>query len=54
MASQVLSELVAAIAGGTVKVIDLTQTLRPSTPVIQLPPPLRPIRPVLDLGHLQI
>jgi kynurenine formamidase len=40
MASQVLTDLVAAIAGGKVKVIDLTQTLRPSTPVIQLPPPL--------------
>ena len=40
MPSQVLTELVAALAGGKVKVIDLTQTLKPSTPVIQLPPPL--------------
>ena len=40
MASNILSELVAAIAGGKVKVVDLTQTLKPSTPVIQLPPPL--------------
>jgi kynurenine formamidase len=29
-----------AIADGRIKVIDLTQTLKPSTPVIQLPPPL--------------
>ena len=29
-----------AIADGRIKVIDLTQTLMPSTPVIQLPPPL--------------
>ena len=40
MASNILTELVAAIAGGKVKVVDLTQTLKPSTPVIQLPPPL--------------
>jgi kynurenine formamidase len=34
----VLTQLVAALADGAVKVVDLTQTLRPSTPVIQLPP----------------
>jgi kynurenine formamidase len=37
MSSEVLAQLVAAISGGSVKVIDLTQTLRSSTPIIQLP-----------------
>jgi len=36
--SNVLTELVSALASGSVRVVDLTQTLRPSTPVIQLPP----------------
>ncbi|HEX6142907.1 MAG TPA: cyclase family protein [Geminicoccaceae bacterium] len=36
--NNVLAELVAALAAGSVRVVDLTQTLRPSTPVIQLPP----------------
>ena len=36
--SNVLTELVSALANGSVRVVDLTQTLRPSTPVIQLPP----------------
>lgn len=35
---QVLAGLMAALADGAVRVVDLTQTLRPSTPVIQLPP----------------
>lgn len=35
---QILSELVSAMAGGQVKVVDLTQPLEPKTPTIQLPP----------------
>jgi kynurenine formamidase len=38
MSREVLAQLLAAIGGGSVKVIDLTQTLGPSTPIIQLPP----------------
>jgi kynurenine formamidase len=45
MSDDLLMKLAAALAGGTVKVIDLTQTLRPSTPVIQLPPPIAPSDP---------
>lgn len=38
MSSDLLSQFAAAIASGAVKVVDLTQTLRPSTPIIALPP----------------
>jgi kynurenine formamidase len=38
MASNVLKDFAAALTSGAVKVVDLTQTLRPSTPVIALPP----------------
>ena len=38
MAQDLLAALVAALAGGSLRIVDLTQTLRPSTPVIQLPP----------------
>lgn len=34
-----LEGLVRGLAGGSVQVVDLTQTLTPETPVIQLPPP---------------
>lgn len=34
-----LARLAGALAGGDVRVIDLTQTLTPTTPIIQLPPP---------------
>ncbi len=34
----VLTDLVAALASGAVKVVDLSQTLGPDTPVIELPP----------------
>jgi kynurenine formamidase len=37
MSTQVLAQLVAALGDGGVRVVDLTQTLRPSTPIIQLP-----------------
>ena len=38
MSSAILAQLVGALAEGRIKVVDLTQTLRPSTPIIQLPP----------------
>jgi kynurenine formamidase len=38
-------QFASAVADGRVKVVDLTQTLRPSTPVIQLPPPFAPSDP---------
>jgi kynurenine formamidase len=42
---QVLASFAAALAGGGIRILDLSQTLRPSTPVIQLPPPLAPSQP---------
>ena len=45
MSGDLLMQFAAAIADGKVKVIDLTQTLRPSTPVIQLPSPFAPSDP---------
>ncbi|MEM7021839.1 MAG: cyclase family protein, partial [Pseudomonadota bacterium] len=36
--SDILTQLTAAIGEGGIKVVDLTHTLRPSTPIIQLPP----------------
>src|SRR5262249_49021933 len=38
MPTDVLMRLAEALATGAVRVVDLTQTLQPSTPVIQLPP----------------
>ena len=45
MSADLLLQFASAIADGKVKVIDLTQTLRPSTPVIQLPPEFAPSAP---------
>jgi kynurenine formamidase/2-keto-3-deoxy-L-rhamnonate aldolase RhmA len=45
MASRTLLDFAAAIADGRIRVVDLTQTLRPSTPVIQLPPQFAPSNP---------
>ena len=42
---ELLETLAAAIAGGGVRVVDLSQPLGPSTPVIRLPPPFAPTRP---------
>nr|WP_244544424.1 MULTISPECIES: cyclase family protein [unclassified Beijerinckia] len=39
MSAALLTQLVSALSGGQIRMVDLTQTLRPSTPVIQLPPP---------------
>ncbi len=43
--AQVLAELVAALAGGAVRVVDLTVPLEPSTATIQLPPQFAPSKP---------
>ncbi len=43
--TEVLMKLAKAIAKRRVRVVDLTQTLRPSTPVIQLPPNFAPSNP---------
>ena len=45
MSSSTLLEFASAIAGGKIRVVDLTQTLQPSTPVIQLPPNFAPSNP---------
>jgi kynurenine formamidase len=45
MAGNTLMDLAAGIADGRIRVVDLTQTLRPSTPVIQLPPQFAPSQP---------
>lgn len=37
--SETVSALLAALAGGEVEIVDLTQPLSESTPIIQLPPP---------------
>jgi kynurenine formamidase len=51
--STVLAQLVAALGDGSVKVVDLTQTLQPSTPVIQLPPEFSQTRPfgIEEISH---
>jgi kynurenine formamidase len=45
MSEKLLQRLAKAISRRRIKVVDLTQTLRPSTPVIQLPPQFAPSRP---------
>ena len=45
MSAQLLAQFATAIASGSVRIVDLTQTLKPSTPVIQLPPPFAPSDP---------
>ena len=51
--TKVLEDFAAAIAGNRIRVIDLTQTLRPSTPVIQLPPEFAPSNPfsISEISH---
>jgi kynurenine formamidase len=53
MSSEILAQLAAAIGSGTVRVVDLSQTLRPSTPVIQLPPEFAPSSPfrIEEISH---
>ena len=45
MADDLLRQVADALLSRRIRVIDLTQTLRPATPVIQLPPPLAQSRP---------
>jgi kynurenine formamidase/2-keto-3-deoxy-L-rhamnonate aldolase RhmA len=53
MSAELLMKVAAAIADGSIKVVDLTQTLRPSTPVIALPPPLANSNPfsISQISH---
>ena len=53
MAKDTLLKLAKAIAKKRIRVVDLTQTLRPSTPVIQLPPPFAPSNPftLSEISH---
>jgi kynurenine formamidase len=53
MSGQILMQFAAAIADGSIRVIDLTQTLKPATPVIQLPPPFAPSDPfrIAEISH---
>ena len=50
----VLTELIAALDRGTLKVVDLTQPLGPDTPVIGLPPMFARVARRLDGGHLAL
>ncbi len=45
MSTDLLNRFAAGLASGSIRVVDLTQTLRPSTPVIGLPPPNAPSNP---------
>src|SRR5215470_5689594 len=49
----VITQLAAAIASNAVRVVDLTQTLRPSTPVIKLSPKFAPSNPftMTEISH---
>lgn len=51
--SDLLLKFAARIADGRIRVVDLTQTLKPSTPVIQLPPPLANSDPfrITEISH---
>jgi len=48
-----LEQFASAILSGSIKIIDLTQTLTPETPVIQLPPPFAPSNPfsISEISH---
>jgi kynurenine formamidase len=53
MSSEILGQLAAALGSGRVRVVDLSQTLRPETPVIQLPPEFAPSSPfrIEEISH---
>ena len=44
-AAKTLEKFAKAIAKEKIRVVDLTQSLKPSTPVIQLPPNFAPSKP---------
>jgi kynurenine formamidase len=43
--AQTLTQFVAGLAAGTIRVVDLTVPLQPSTPIINLPPPFANSKP---------
>ena len=53
MSKDLMNQFAAALASGSIRVVDLTQTLRPSTPVIGLPPPNAPSNPfaIEEISH---
>jgi kynurenine formamidase len=53
MSKELLSQFASALADGSVRIVDLTQTLKASTPVIQLPPPFAPSDPfrISEISH---
>ncbi|WP_342358978.1 cyclase family protein [Terrarubrum flagellatum] len=53
MAKDALLKFAKAIAKGKITVVDLTQTLKPSTPVIQLPPQFAPSKSfeISEISH---
>ena len=53
MSKDLMTQFAAALASGSIRVVDLTQTLRPSTPVIGLPPPNAPSNPfaIEEISH---
>ncbi len=53
MSSEILAQLSGALASGKIRVVDLSQTLRPSTPVIQLPAEFAPSSPfrIEEISH---
>ena len=53
MSTDVLEKLAKQIAKRKIRVVDLTQTLKPSTPVIQLPPPFARSNPfsIAQISH---
>jgi Putative cyclase len=53
MSSEILAQLAGALASGKIRVVDLSQTLKASTPVIQLPPEFAPSSPfrIEEISH---
>ena len=53
MSQELLGAFASAVMGGSIRVVDLTQTLQPSTPVIGLPPPNAPSEPfsIKEISH---
>jgi kynurenine formamidase len=53
MDQNLLASLAAAISDGSIRVVDLAQTLRPATPIIQLPPQFAPSAPfrIEEISH---
>jgi kynurenine formamidase/2-keto-3-deoxy-L-rhamnonate aldolase RhmA len=53
MSTQLLAQFATAVMDGSIRVVDLSQTLKPSTPVIQLPPPFAPSDPfrMSEISH---